>query len=483
MSLHALFLVSPTAVEVPATWLTLSIQMGLARLRKQLAGFVPLLSIWAPRVCCSGRHRTARAVAKTGQAQPHRRQSTEVSAEEVKLHGSRDDCWVVLYGEAYDVTGYIPHHPGGEFLVQAAGRDATALFESIHSSRGKAVLRSEGFRSQCLIGRVPCSEPTFTFEDAFYQEVSAGVEAYFKSVAGTRWARGGLLEQMLVYTKFTCIVGLALYTKYRSLHGDGLIFSVLHGVSMLLLIFNVSHGACHGELTLRYPSWISEASKAVHFFLGASPEDWMAWHNMSHHQHTNTHRDLDTNRGHSLFRLHSDDPYCWYMRYQYIYLWVIYPFSHMATFLKREQGNALLHVLACNFLSWCLTGSSCMLALLVQSMVFGLGFAMINFITHSNDETEYVHRPGAETGWGEHQLRSSANWCMCNPVVLHLLGGINYQIEHHLFQSVHHMHYPALSKIVRGVAERRGVPYVAFPTYLAALYSHHRLLVRLGAPL
>lgn len=407
----------------------------------------------------------------------------EVSAATVRLHNQRRDCWVILYGEAYDVTEYIHLHPGKDFLLQAAGQDATGLFESIHSSHAKDVLRSKAFRSRYLVAQVPCGQPTFTFQDPLYAEISAEVESYFKGVANTPWARGGLLEQALVYAKFAFIVGLAVYTKYRSLKGSGLLFDVIHGAVLLPLIFNVTHGACHGELVRRYPAWFSKASQLAHFFLGATPEDWMAWHNVSHHQHTNTHNDLDTNRGAPLYRLHSHDAYARYMRYQHLYIWMLYPFTHLATFVKRDKGSALLHVIACNSLSWILAGKTCMLGLLVQSLIFGFGFVMINHITHANDQTEYVDQPDAKVGWGEHQLRSSSNWCMGNPFILHLFGGINYQIEHHLFQSLHHVHYPALSKIVRKVSARHGVTYVSFPSYFAALRSHHKLLVRMGAPL
>jgi len=279
------------------------------------------------------------------------------------------------------------------------------------------------------------------------------------------------------------VMAFALFTKFHSISGNGLGFSVLHGVAMLFVIFNISHGACHGELILRYPAWFSKASQLAHSFLGSPFADWMAWHNMSHHQHTNTHQDLDTNRSYPFFRLHSSDAYSWYIRYQHWYVWFLYPLTHMMTFLQRQKMSAAIFILACNVLSLCLVGRYCFLALLIESLTFGFGFVMINHITHTNDETEYLHHPEEKVGWGEHQVRSSSNWSMGNPLMLHLFGGINYQIEHHLFQSVHHVHYPAMSRIVQKVSAKWDVPYIAFPTYLSALQSHHRLLVRMGAPL
>mmetsp|Transcript_104956 Transcript_104956/g.273134 ORF Transcript_104956/g.273134 Transcript_104956/m.273134 type:complete len:441 (+) Transcript_104956:45-1367(+) len=412
--------------------------------------------------------------------------SAKVNMDDVASHNSRQDCWVVLYGEAFDVTEYVQHHPGKDFLLQAAGKDASGLFESIHGSKGKAVLKSEGFRSRYLVGKVDRPEPEeFTFaNDVVYQEMSAEVEAYFKSVAGTMWAKGGLCERAVVYVKFVLILGLALFTKYQSVLGSGsLVNSFMHCITMLLVIFNISHGACHGELIMRYPTWFSKLSQWVHVFLGSRPGDWMQWHNVSHHQHTNTHSDLDTNRGMPFLRLHDEDPHFWWLRYQHRYVWFIYPMTHIVTFIQRERFFAAFQISLCNLLSWALAGRFCMWQLLAESFMFGFGFVMINHITHTNDETEYVHRPSTKVGWGEHQLRSSSNWCMDNIAVTMLLGGINYQIEHHLFQSIHHIHYPEMSKIIRRVSKKQNVPYVSFPTYFAALRSHIKLLVRMGTPL
>eukprot|EP00416_Gambierdiscus_australes_P021827 CAMPEP_0171056412 /NCGR_PEP_ID=MMETSP0766_2-20121228/924_1 /TAXON_ID=439317 /ORGANISM="Gambierdiscus australes, Strain CAWD 149" /LENGTH=486 /DNA_ID=CAMNT_0011511309 /DNA_START=71 /DNA_END=1531 /DNA_ORIENTATION=- len=459
-------------------------RMVISWLCADRAGIIPLASCWASHLTRRLATRSCSPEPTAGTLTPSRpplaKRVGGVSEEEVRLHAWRGDCWITLYGEVYDVTDYLRFHPGKEFLLQAAGQDASGLFESVHSTHAKALLRSSGFRSSYLVGPLLGNTQRFKFRDPLYMEISAEVEAYFKAVAGTRWARGGSLEQATVYLKFLIVVGLAGLTKYYSLWCKGVAFNVLHGVSLLLLIFNVSHGACHGELIARYPKWFSRISQMMHIFLGSSSGDWMAWHNMSHHQHTNTCDDVDTNRSFPVFRLHDHSPHRWYFCYQHIYVWLIYPFSHVATFLMRDKSSGLLYVVACNMLSWWFSRQSCCLGLLIESLVFGLGFVMINHVTHTNDKTEYTHNTDATVGWGEHQIRSSSDWGA--RLAGFFLGGINYQIEHHLFQSVHHMHYPALAKIVREAAHRRNVPYVAFPTYTSALHSHYQLLFRMGQP-
>jgi len=56
-----------------------------------------------------------------------------LTGAEVAKHGSRESCWVIVHGHAYDVTEFLPEHPGGAgIILKYAGRDATAEFEPIH---------------------------------------------------------------------------------------------------------------------------------------------------------------------------------------------------------------------------------------------------------------------------------------------------------------------------------------------------------------
>ena len=84
-------------------------------------------------------------------------------------------------------------------------------------------------------------------------------------------------------------------------------------------------------------------------------------------------------------------------------------------------------------------------------------------------------------GWAEQQIATTVNFSQENPVLTWYLGGLNYQIEHHLFPKVCHLHYPGLSRVVKDVCERRGIVYRVQPTMFSALRSHIGHLKRLGA--
>ena len=104
----------------------------------------------------------------------------------------------------------------------------------------------------------------------------------------------------------------------------------------------------------------------------------------------------------------------------------------------------------------------------------GMLHVLINHITHLNNETKINEE--CEDCWYENQIGSTANWACNNMFITHLLGGVNNQIEHHLFQSVHHYHYPAIRKIVKQTCQESNIPYHNFPNYLNALHSHYKFL-------
>jgi len=84
--------------------------------------------------------------------------------------------------------------------------------------------------------------------------------------------------------------------------------------------------------------------------------------------------------------------------------------------------------------------------------------------------------------WIAHELATTANFANGSRLLTWYVGGLNYQIEHHLFPRICSVHYPAISRIVRGVVERHALPYHYNSTFLRAIRSHYRMLKKLGRP-
>ena len=85
-----------------------------------------------------------------------------------------------------------------------------------------------------------------------------------------------------------------------------------------------------------------------------------------------------------------------------------------------------------------------------------------------------------ENDWAIHQLYTTANFAPKSRLLSWLIGGLNYQIEHHLFPTICHVHYPKISEIVKITAQEFNFPYHSYPTFISVVGAHARMLKRLG---
>jgi linoleoyl-CoA desaturase len=79
-----------------------------------------------------------------------------------------------------------------------------------------------------------------------------------------------------------------------------------------------------------------------------------------------------------------------------------------------------------------------------------------------------------------HQLQTTSNFAGKNRILSWYIGGLDYQIEHHLFPSISHIHYHSISPIVKETAREFGLDYNAKTDFLNALGSHIRMLRNMG---
>jgi linoleoyl-CoA desaturase len=124
---------------------------------------------------------------------------------------------------------------------------------------------------------------------------------------------------------------------------------------------------------------------------------------------------------------------------------------------------------------------------LVGFLVFGVStgvFLSVVFqLAHSLEETEFPLPTEAnklEDEWAVHQLRTTANFATNNKILSWLVGGLNFQVEHHLFPNISHVHYPAISKIIKETCQEYNIPYLEHPKMRLAFSSHVNHLKHLG---
>ena len=91
-----------------------------------------------------------------------------------------------------------------------------------------------------------------------------------------------------------------------------------------------------------------------------------------------------------------------------------------------------------------------------------------------------VENGSMENNWAVHQMKTTSDFAPGNKLITWLVGGLNYQVEHHLFPNISHVHYPKISKFVKETAEKYKVPYNVQPGFIKAVWEHGKMLKQLG---
>jgi len=348
----------------------------------------------------------------------------------------------------------------------------------------------------------------FTENGAFTAELRARADAYFDGAARPRRDVGRMYGKSGVILGWFAAswVGLVFFA-----HGfwAGAALAVSLGLSVAAIGMSVMHDANHAAYSRR--PWVNRAFGSTLDLMGVNSFIWRHKHNVLHHTYTNVDGcDYDLDFG-AMARLTPGQPHRSWHRYQHVYLWFLYGFllpkwvfhDDLLIWKRRHIGQhplprpgafewALFVGWKVVFLAWAVVVPALfhpwlhVLAFhLVAVFTLGLTLGTTFQLAHCLGDAEFPQVPevGQRLGrdWAEHQLATTVDFAPTNPVVTWMCGGLNFQVEHHLFPKVCHLHYPALAVIVREVANKHGLLHRRNATLADALRSHVRHLRRLGA--
>jgi len=427
--------------------------------------------------------------------------STKYSWSEIHKHVGRDDCWMVIQGKVYDVSSWVEKHPGGDLIMQGAGREATPFFIPYHPSKVSAIL------PKYQIGEVENYKPFYTWESEFYSVLKRRVEEYglTHNIQGDPWS---------LYAKSFFVLSMWLVTYYYGMIQGSFFGALLFGFFHAHLGVSIAHDGGHGSFS---------KNKTVNFLAGAMTDimggSWLIWamqHNVGHHPHTNRQGDYededfdpDARSGNPMLRLSPGIPQKPYHKYQHIYIWFLFAFvgikwmyGDIKYFLKGNYQNmhfwgfsdlnfrmqlvtksffffySLIVPIYLHGLAWGLLLNCTLFA--VNSYVFSLLFA----VNHLTDQTDFPTSGDEQVqrDWAKLQVETSTNFSVGSTFALIYSGGLNYQIEHHLFPYICHMNLPKISPIVQQTCKEYGVRYHSFDSYFDAIRSYYNHLKIMGAP-
>lgn len=360
---------------------------------------------------------------------------------------------------------------------------------------------------QNAVAKIAVAKISFEPRNAFLDTLKSRVEAHFaetgqQPTGNWRLYRKTVLALAMIAGCYSALVWLTL--PWWAV----LACAVLLCQGYVLLAFNVMHDGAHGSYSRH--RWVNTLMGASMDFMGSSQLLWRQKHNSMHHTYTNIDGvDDDISIG-PLIRLSPHQAWKPWHRYQHLYAVPLYSLltlywllgSDLYKFSTGKIGDTPMQSRTPAQVGYFLAtkvayfGYTLVIPMLYQPvwavllvfvgvhMLFGMSLALVFQLAHTVEGTQFP-KPAAsghlETDWAVHQFNTTANFAPHNRLACFYMGGLNYQIEHHLFHKVSHIHYPQIAPIVRETCREFSVQYLSFPSVREALKAHFQFLRRLGS--
>jgi len=317
---------------------------------------------------------------------------------------------------------------------------------------------------------------------------------------------------------FKTALMLALFFVPLVLINTGLVSSVwllfilyaCSGLGMAGIGMGIMHDAIHGAYSKhsRLNTWLGYTMNLV----GANATVWKIQHNILHHTYTNIEDADDDINAPFFLRFSPHAKRYWVHRFQFLYAWVFYGLSTLSWvttkdfirisryrkmgFLNKENEfrkevarmvlwklvyysyTLVLPLLMVPLAPWII-----ILAFIGMHILTGIMISTVFQVAHILPDVAFPERDenGLIAGdWYMHQLATTANFAPRSRLFSWFIGGLNYQVEHHLLPNICHVHYRNLSGIVAGTAREFGMPYHSNKTFLSAVWAHVKMLRDLG---
>ena len=342
----------------------------------------------------------------------------------------------------------------------------------------------------------------------FFSSLKIVVDKYFEQ---KRLKKTGNIH---LYSKTVILISTAiglyitlLFVKTPLL--VGMAQSLILGFVMACIGFNVMHDANHDSYSS--VKWVNKTLGLTLNALGGNSFIWKHKHNIIHHTYTNIDGVDDDIAKSPFIRMCSTQRWVNAHKVQHLYtpllyaissiIWVLY--QDFEKYFKKKICNTALRKMshADHFLFWVSKVLYVLFYLIIPVLLLGWQYWLVCFIflhiglgftlsvvfqlAHVVEETEFEFTDGnsdkqIESEWAVHQVKTTANFSVGNKVISWFAGGLNYQIEHHLFPRISHIHYPAISKLVQAECLSCQLPYNSIPTMRAAIASHFRFIKLMG---
>lgn len=348
-------------------------------------------------------------------------------------------------------------------------------------------------------------------QNEFVKTLRKRVDAYFKENNLSK--TGGLslkIKAVFMFLLYTIPYFVLVTSSYSNIY-IAWAMTVLMGFGMAGIGFCVMHDANHGSFSNK--KWLNKFMGFSLNFLGGNVNNWKAQHNIMHHTYTNIEGYDEDIQPASLLRFSPHAEKKKVHRYQYIYAWFLYGlmtlswtfakdfvdvnryekrglYKQLKTTYRKELTQIILtrimyfaYMVAIPLIFMDIAWWQLIIGFLTVHVTAGVTLASVFQMAHVMEDTKYP-LPDIDNvvgdQWAAHQLNTTLNFAHKNKVLSWFVGGLNYQIEHHLFPNISHVHYKDIAPIVRKTAKEFNLPYYSIDTFRNALVAHGRMLYVLG---
>ena len=349
----------------------------------------------------------------------------------------------------------------------------------------------------------------FPTRSNFQTELNAQVTCYFEN---THLPTTGTWRMFLKTSVILCTLILSYtYLVFYAHTTIGVIFAALSlALSICLVGFNIMHDGAHGAYAKNQKlNWLMGFTLDL---MGGSNYLWRQKHNFLHHTYTNIDqydRDLQSS---GLLCLSPDQTWRPFHRYQHLYAIPLYSLHTIFWFLYRDylaffagkvgplplrkpkttetvlffSGKIIVYTYSLIIPALFHPLWKVALVFITIHLVMGIFLSVVFQLAHTTEGPTFP-QPQAQTGhiqnaWAIHQIETTANFAPNNKLASWCFGGLNFQIEHHLFPQICHIHYPQISQIVQEHCQKYNIAYHSYPTVWAALKAHFKFLYKMAQP-
>lgn len=347
-------------------------------------------------------------------------------------------------------------------------------------------------------------QPSLKFNNVntlFSKSLKQKINLYFEQESKKKFGnRRLMLKAIILLLSLAALYVILVFVQPHWI--ISVILCAILGVNFAAIGFNIMHDAGHNSFSdnKKINSVLSYSLN----LLGGNIYLWKLKHNIAHHTYTNIDGE-DHDIEIKFMRIHHDQPLKKHHRFQHIYFMLLYAISYLAwiffqdyekyfrqrlsptsdkfNFPRQEHiifwVSKFIHFQIFITIPILVVGFvPTLIGLLISSIVCGICLATVFQLAHVVSETEFntVENCKIEDEWMIHQLRSTANFATGSKVLTWLLGGLNFQVEHHLFPKISHVHYPALNRIVKETSKEFNIKYNEYKTFYGALRSHFTVI-------